>query len=122
MTIGKFNKAIGIMPSPSHPPQRAGRFCLGPTDDPDEADPLRRDQPLLAELYSASVHGRIADGPRAGQRVMTVGEPVDKKTPSLITSRRCATVSGFSLHADVCISPPGEADWKSSAAMRRPPR
>src|SRR5262245_16146401 len=43
------------------------RRGLGPQADPDEADPLRRDQPLLAELYGASVHGRIATGPCAGQ-------------------------------------------------------
>jgi len=29
----------------------------------EEADPLQREQPLLSELYAASVHGRIADGP-----------------------------------------------------------
>ena len=45
------------------------RRGLGPRADPDEADPLRRDQPLLAELYGASVHGRIATGPRARQRI-----------------------------------------------------
>jgi hypothetical protein len=79
------------------------RRGLGPAADPEEADPLRRDQPLLAELYSASVHGRVADGPRAGQRVMTVGEPIDAEAASVIAGRPCAAVSGFSLHAGVCI-------------------
>ena len=53
------------------------RRGLGPQADPDEADPLRRDQPLLAELYGASVHGRIATGLRARQRISTVGDGVD---------------------------------------------
>src|SRR5438093_13285642 len=47
------------------------RRGLGLHGDPEEADPLQREQPLLAELYAASVHGRIADGPRAGHRVLT---------------------------------------------------
>jgi hypothetical protein len=49
------------------------RRGLGPQADPDEADPLRLKQPLLAELYSASVQGRIATGPRAGNRVASIG-------------------------------------------------
>jgi hypothetical protein len=31
---------------------------LGPESDPAEADPLATDQPLLADLYAASVQGR----------------------------------------------------------------
>jgi Putative transposase len=69
--------------------------------DPDEADPLRRDQPLLAELYGASVHSRIANGPRAGHRVTTLGNAME--TPAVMASARCASVSGFSVHANVCI-------------------
>lgn len=79
------------------------RRGLGPHGDPDEADPLRRDQPVLAELYGASVHGRIADGPRAGHRVMTLGEPIDVETPAVTAGPRCASVSGFSVHANVCV-------------------
>ena len=45
------------------------RRGLGPQADFEEADPLLRDQPLLAELYSASVQGRIAVGPGAGERL-----------------------------------------------------
>src|SRR5437870_7196400 len=43
--------------------QRRG---LGPEADPEESDSLRRDQPWLAGLYSASVAGRVAFGPNAG--------------------------------------------------------
>ena len=42
------------------------RRDIDPEADPEEADPLRRDEPLLAELYSASITGRVATGPRAG--------------------------------------------------------
>jgi len=42
---------------------------LGPEADSEDADPLSRDEPLLAALYGASVHGRIATGPRVGLRV-----------------------------------------------------
>jgi len=38
------------------------RRGLGPQADPEEADTLLRDQPLLAELYGASVAGRVAVG------------------------------------------------------------
>jgi len=79
------------------------RRGLGPHGDPDEADPLRRAQPGLAELYGASVHGRIADGPRAGHRVTTLGEPIDVETSAVTAGSLCASVSGFSLHANVCI-------------------
>jgi len=41
---------------------------LGPQADPAE-DGLSHDEPLLAELYGASVSGRIATGPRVGRRL-----------------------------------------------------
>jgi hypothetical protein len=64
--------------------QRRG---LGADADPDQADPVTRDEGLMAALYSASVRGRIATGPRAGQEVMRFG--------------------GLSLHANVAV-PPGD--------------
>ena len=79
------------------------RRGLGLHGDPEEADPLQREQPLLAELYAASVHGRIADGPRAGHRVLTLGDPIDPEIPAVTRGPRCASVSGFSVHANVCI-------------------
>ena len=39
--------------------------------------PLSVDQPLLAALYAASVRGRVATGPRTGQRVLRFGDRVD---------------------------------------------
>jgi hypothetical protein len=79
------------------------RRGLGPGASPEEADPLPRDQPLLAELYSASVQGRIAVGPRAGNWVTVVGTQPDEEDDAVPSSPRCALVLGFSLHANVCI-------------------
>jgi len=79
------------------------RRGLGLHGDPEEADPLQREQPLLAELYAASVHGGIADGQRAGHRVLTLGDPIDPEIPAVTRGPRCASVSGFSVHANVCI-------------------
>jgi hypothetical protein len=53
------------------------RRGLGPGGDPDAAEAHGRDEPGLAAIYSASIRGRIASGPRAGNRVMTVGDQVD---------------------------------------------
>lgn len=79
-----------------------GRRGLGPTADPEEADTLRRDQPLLAELYAASIQGRIALGPRAGHRITALEDGTEEDS-YVLTSPRCASVNGFSLHANVCI-------------------
>jgi hypothetical protein len=53
------------------------RRGLGSDADPDLIDPISRDEPLLAALYSASVRGRVATGPRAGQAVLRFGDRVD---------------------------------------------
>jgi hypothetical protein len=80
--------------------QRRG---LGPQSDAEETDRLRRDQPLLAELYGASVCGRIATGPRSGRRVTAVGDRIDVESLEALAGPRCATVSGVSVHANVCV-------------------
>ena len=43
----------------------------------EEADPLLREQPLQAELYSASVQGRIAAGQGAGERVKVLWREIE---------------------------------------------
>ena len=78
------------------------RGLLG-EDAPADADPLETDEPLLSQLYSASVQGRIAAGPRAGQRLVRLGDRIDAEDVDAITGPRCASVQGFSLHADVCV-------------------
>jgi hypothetical protein len=79
------------------------RRGLGPQADPEEADPLLRSQPLPAELYSATVQGRIATGPRAGNRVTNIGFQIEPENNGSKKNSGCANVSGFSLHATVCI-------------------
>jgi len=79
------------------------RRGLGPEADPDEADGLRRDQPLLAELYGAAVSGRVATGRRAGMRITRVGDEVDPEDGALPSGSCCASVAGFSVHAGVCV-------------------
>ena len=79
------------------------RRGLGPNADPEEADTLQRDQPLLAQLYGASVSGRVATGPRAGQLVAKVGDSVEWEDLVVPSGVRCAAVAGFSVHADVCV-------------------
>jgi hypothetical protein len=76
---------------------------LGQHADPDEADGLRRNEPLLAELYSASVMGRVATGPRAGMRIARVGDEVDPQDGTLPSGSCCASVAGFSVHAGVRV-------------------
>jgi len=76
---------------------------LGRQADPEEADMLRRDEPLLAELYGASIMGRAATGPRAGQRIARVGDGPDSKDVEMKSGCCCAMVEGFSIHAGVCV-------------------
>ncbi len=71
--------------------------------DPEEVDPLARDAPLLAALYSASVRGRIATGPRAGQAVLRFGDRIDVEQFPASGGQRCANIGGVSLHANVAV-------------------
>jgi hypothetical protein len=88
---------------------------LGPDADP-EADPLTRDQPLLAELYTASVQGRITTGPKAGNYLATAGFQAEPGKGGRKAGPRCANISGFSLHANarwrsqIVPYDPGESD------------
>jgi hypothetical protein len=77
------------------------RRGLSPESDPTEADPLAEEEPLLAQLYGASVAGRIATGRRAGQRVLRVGDCIDPDELPVLEGERCASASGVSLHANV---------------------
>ncbi len=53
----------------------------------------------LAPLQSAACTYRIALGPRAGQKVITLGSVPNFEAPP--TWQRCANEQGFSLHAAV---------------------
>jgi hypothetical protein len=80
-----------------------GRRGLGPEADPAEADPLAEEEPLLAQLYGASVVGRIATGRRAGERVVRVGDCINPEDLPALEGERCASVSGVGLHANVAV-------------------
>jgi hypothetical protein len=78
---------------------------LGLTADADAAaaDPLPEEQPLLADLYAASVRSRIAMGDRTGLGVLRIGQLVDPEEAAFVTERRCAMIDGVSLHANVAV-------------------
>src|SRR5262249_46930179 len=67
-------------------------------------DPLRDHEPALARTMAASVQQRIACGERAGQYVRRIGAGFghEGEAPRL-TGPRCASVHGFSLHANTAI-------------------
>src|SRR4029453_1601834 len=67
-------------------------------------DPLRDTAPELARTMAASVQHRIACGERAGQHVRRIGSGFghEGEAPRL-TGPRCASVNGFSLHANTQI-------------------
>jgi hypothetical protein len=71
----------------------------GPGSDPEESDPLARDEPWLGKLYAASVSGRAAFGAKAGRYATRTGDRIDRETVDALASPRCASVAGFSLHA-----------------------
>jgi Putative transposase len=78
----------------------AGLDATGATGD----DPLRDHEPALAYTMAASVQQRIACGERAGQPVRPIGAGFgyEGEAPRL-TGPRCASVHGFSLHAQTQI-------------------
>jgi hypothetical protein len=67
-------------------------------------DPLRDSAPALARTMAASVQHRIACGERAGQHVRRIGAGfgAEGEAPRL-TGPRCASVNGFSLHANTAV-------------------
>jgi hypothetical protein len=67
-------------------------------------DPLLDDEPELAHTMAASVKQRIAFGERAGQNVRRIGSGFgcEGERPER-TGPRCASVNGFSLHANTQV-------------------
>jgi hypothetical protein len=64
-------------------------------------DPLRREEPALARTMAAAVTQRIAFGERTGYQVRRIGSGFgyEGEHPER-TGPRCASVNGFSLHAN----------------------
>jgi hypothetical protein len=82
--------------------RRHGIDLDGSLDDGQTTDPLSLDCPVLAEIQGASVLGRVATGPRAGQWVLRLG--CDPTAPVLTTGGpRHAHFEGFDLHANVAV-------------------
>jgi hypothetical protein len=73
-------------------------------DVPTGQDPRRADTPALARTMAASVQQRIAFGERAGQQVRRLGAGfgIEGEAPTR-TGTRCASVRGFSLHANTQV-------------------
>jgi hypothetical protein len=63
------------------------------------SDPFAAQEPLFAGVVAASLQGRMALGPRAGQPVRRLRSAAD----AIATGRRSARLEGFSLHADVAV-------------------
>jgi len=69
-------------------------------EEPSPTDPIADQLPLLAGYAAASIQGRVASGPRAGQpvrRLRSAAAVADTHKP------RCARREGFSLHANVAL-------------------
>ena len=67
-------------------------------------DPARDEDPELARTMAASVQQRIAFGERAGQKVRRIGSGFGYEGErSILTGTRCASVNGFSLHANTHV-------------------
>jgi hypothetical protein len=67
-------------------------------------DPLVVDEPALARTLAASVTQRIAFGERAGQQVRRIGAGFGSEGERpMLTGPRCASVHGFSLHANTQV-------------------
>jgi hypothetical protein len=67
-------------------------------------DPTSDEDPELARTMAASVQQRIAFGERAGQRVRRIGSGFgDEGERPTLTGTRCASVNGFSLHANTDV-------------------
>ena len=70
-------------------------------------DPVRAAEPELARTMAASVQQRIAFGERAGQQVRRIGSGFGYNGENpILTGTRCASVNGFSLHANTHIPAP----------------
>jgi hypothetical protein len=68
-------------------------------------DPLLDNEPELARSVAASVRQRIAFGERTGEKVRRIGHGFgyEGEQPEL-KGMRCATVNGFSLHANTDVA------------------
>ena len=78
-------------------------------ENPDETDTA------MAPLQSAACTYRIAFGPRAGQKVLTLRTVPSVEPPN--PSQRCANEQGFSLHAQVRCAMNQRKNWMRIIAV-----
>ena len=76
--------------------RRQQTYLAEPDADGDEARTLR-------PLQAAAVTYRIAFGPRAGHKVLTLRGAMPRATAP--RQPLCADIDGFSLHAAACVEP-----------------
>src|SRR5438876_3604901 len=96
----------------------------------EDEDALSRDDPGMAALYASSIRGRIAVGSNVGYRVARLGDQIDGDSLDVLQSPCCATVNGFSVHANVSIpahdrmrlhgTPVRIIGWASAVPIERP--
>lgn len=79
------------------------RRGFGTEVDPQQADPLSRDDPGMSAMLANSVRRRIAVGSHTGRGFVRRGDRIDGDSLDAFDSPRCAMVSGFSVHANVSI-------------------
>jgi hypothetical protein len=76
--------------------QKLGRYFDA---DPTEVDKLAQDHPLLAACCTASLQGSVTMRPHAGQRVLRLGEYVDREQTDDNYGEVRTPGHGFNLHA-----------------------
>jgi len=60
-------------------------------------------QPFLAELYGATVAGRVLSGSRAGKQLVHVGDLENGHCGKETSAPRCVNINGVGLHANTAI-------------------
>ena len=68
--------------------------------EPDTLEMEQNSWLFLAELYGASVTGRVLSGRRAGQKAVRVGELENEHGNENVSSPRCVNVEVVGLHAN----------------------
>jgi hypothetical protein len=67
--------------------------------------------PALGPLQTAACTYRIALGPRAGQKVLSLQTVPSQEVPP--TEQRCVNAQGFSLHAEVRLGRPSAQETRT---------
>ena len=81
--------------------RRTGFISETPDDVPHPADEgMFNEEDAHLDAVKASVYGKIAFGPRAGQRVRRVGSGFGyEEEVGLVVAAKCASANGFTVHA-----------------------